>query len=533
MTLLPLIAMGRGVGAAVAGQVRRASWRAALVGAALLSLSGCLAQKADLRNVQDDLEKKIASLVKQEKDLQQSIKQARHDLDGLITDTRARMRAEVATIREQDLPKVQGKQEEQEHTLSTFRAQVDDLSVSLRKRLETIEKVQLSHAEALKAERERAEEAGRLSGELKKLSDAMVVLGQTVDKRLEEQDKSIQTGQAKVAESLTHRMEGESQELTKRFKEFQGAFAEFKGVLGEVDGRLAKSEARLQEGDQRSKELSAAVTGLTKRADGLAAKLEADERATSQHLGEVNKSITSVAKTVESVGDKLLARIQEQDVRLEEIGRSLAAVRGKGAARATDNQSARPKSNASGLNGRPAGKSQRASMPSSAEAGSEGPKEPETQSSNGARAEVPQQVASVDPAPRSVETKGPVGKTVYDENLQKFKGGDFEGARQGFADFLTLYPSSELAPNAHYWIGESYFGAKDYPHAIDSFARMRATYPKSDKVPAALLMEGYAYLALKDQPKAASLLRQVVLSYPKTPEAGKASTKLSQFKSSR
>ena len=124
-------------------------------------------------------------------------------------------------------------------------------------------------------------------------------------------------------------------------------------------------------------------------------------------------------------------------------------------------------------------------------------------------------------------------KLEYERLLGLFRDGDLDGARQGFAVFLRDYGDSELSPNARYWLGETYYGKKDYQQAIDSYDRVEVDFPKSDKAPAAILKKGYAYLAMKDRKRASLAFSQVVASYPRTPEAGKASDKLSQLRESR
>ena len=97
-------------------------------------------------------------------------------------------------------------------------------------------------------------------------------------------------------------------------------------------------------------------------------------------------------------------------------------------------------------------------------------------------------------------------------------------------EFLVQHPHSDLAPNARFWLGESYYGKKDYSRAIDAYDQVQLNHPASEKVPAALLKKGYAYLALKDRKKAASALKQVIDLYPRSPEANKAMDKLNQLK---
>ena len=118
----------------------------------------------------------------------------------------------------------------------------------------------------------------------------------------------------------------------------------------------------------------------------------------------------------------------------------------------------------------------------------------------------------------------------YERTLTRFKDGDLDGARQGFAEFLVQHPHSDLAPNARFWLGESFYGKKDYPRAIDAYDQVQLNHPASEKVPAALLKKGYAYLALKDRKRAASALKQVIDLYPRSPEANKAIDKLNQLK---
>ena len=156
-------------------------------------------------------------------------------------------------------------------------------------------------------------------------------------------------------------------------------------------------------------------------------------------------------------------------------------------------------------------------------------------------ASLPAQAEAVTPAVESEESpRQQVGqsserpdKIEYERLLALFRDGDLDAAQQGFAAFLRNYESSDLAPNARYWIGEAHYGKKDYKQAIDSYDRVELDFPQSEKVPAAMLKKGYAYLAMKDKKRASSAFKQVVTLYPRTPEAGKASDKLSQLKESR
>jgi tol-pal system protein YbgF len=117
----------------------------------------------------------------------------------------------------------------------------------------------------------------------------------------------------------------------------------------------------------------------------------------------------------------------------------------------------------------------------------------------------------------------------YEEVMAVFKQGNLDRARQGFTEFLMMYPASSRAASAQYWLAECFYGSQQYEKAIGAYQRVEQQYPNSEKVPASLLKQGFAYLALDNRSKARSNLERVVQLYPATPEAGKASERLRQL----
>jgi len=53
-----------------------------------------------------------------------------------------------------------------------------------------------------------------------------------------------------------------------------------------------------------------------------------------------------------------------------------------------------------------------------------------------------------------------------------------------------------MAPNAQYWLAESYYGQKNYPQAIEEFDLVIRDYPDSPKVPSALSKQADAYVQM-------------------------------------
>jgi tol-pal system protein YbgF len=269
--------------------------------------------------------------------------------------------------------------------------------------------------------------------------------------------------------------------------------------LAETVGVLAKAvDAKLGSHDKTLEQLSRSLTDLSARVD-------ADGKLTSEHLAEVNKSVSSVAKALRAVGEAIETREAEQDRRLDEMTKALHGMAA---------QAGKVKEGKSAKNGK-----QTSRAGDSAEAGT----------AKGSGQPAPGPAAS---APAAVAAEGTATDgedKSYEQSLQAFKNGDYDGARKGFADFLQRHPDSKLASNAQYWVGECYYGAKDYGQAIEAFDRVQRSYPDSAKVPAALLKKGFAYVALNDRGRASSTLKQVVEAYPRSPEATKAKEKLAQL----
>ena len=99
---------------------------------------------------------------------------------------------------------------------------------------------------------------------------------------------------------------------------------------------------------------------------------------------------------------------------------------------------------------------------------------------------------------------------------------DYSGAIEQFKKFLEKHPDSNLADNAQYWIGESYYALQNFDQAIVEFDLVRKDYPKSDKVPAAWLKIGYSFAELGNRVDARLFLQEVINRFPQSKEAEKA-----------
>jgi tol-pal system protein YbgF len=80
-------------------------------------------------------------------------------------------------------------------------------------------------------------------------------------------------------------------------------------------------------------------------------------------------------------------------------------------------------------------------------------------------------------------------------------------------DFLARFPKDELAPNAQYWLGETYYAEKRWNDAIVEFQKVLKEYKTSDKVPDALLKIGMSFQAEGDCKNAELFFEEVAQSH--------------------
>ncbi len=447
-----------------------------------LLLPGCVAQQAELK--------------KAEKDLQQQLSQ-----------TRARQSQEISTLREHELPQLRGELEKALHQARELQNKQDDFkhrSAQLEQQTKKLEQLATkletdSNTRYLWMQKSFETQDAKVSARLDELSKAMEALKKEVIDVVQRTNEGL-------AKRVDVKLDGHQKELTEhqnKIEQLSQKFVQFNQALTGFRDALTGLNDRVGEQEQAAKHLSA--------------RLDADSKTTATHAEDVNRSVVSITKALEAVGKKVTARLDEQDNRIDALAKTLEQV--------SNRSTSIPQTH----------KSAQHSAPGQNEAGPEGgetSKSSAGQEATGSATTIvpPQEASKFEPAQASPD---PPDRVRYERVLSMFRDGDFEGARQGFAGFLEDYPNSNLAPNARFWLGESYFSKKEFQRAIDAYDKVEIDYPGSEKVPAAILKKGYAYLALKDKKRASSAFKQVVTLYPKTAEAGKASDKLAQLKEVR
>ncbi|MFP7722598.1 tol-pal system protein YbgF [Lysobacter sp. A3-1-A15] len=117
-------------------------------------------------------------------------------------------------------------------------------------------------------------------------------------------------------------------------------------------------------------------------------------------------------------------------------------------------------------------------------------------------------------------------REAYDAAFEALKAAQYAESARRFQAFLAQYPGGSYAPNALYWLGESYYVTQNYRMAKEQFQALLDRYPTHDKAPGALLKVGLSRYGLDDLDGAERTLEDVVARYPTSDAARTAADRL-------
>ncbi|MCX6132864.1 MAG: tetratricopeptide repeat protein [Ignavibacteriales bacterium] len=132
------------------------------------------------------------------------------------------------------------------------------------------------------------------------------------------------------------------------------------------------------------------------------------------------------------------------------------------------------------------------------------------------KAELDRAAAAAKPPPPP-----PAPAATYEGAQKAFGEKKYDEAIQMFQALLDGGTPEDLADNCHYWIGESYFGKKDYKEAVKHL-EMVFQYKTSEKKGDAYYMLGRAHEMLGDKAKAKESYEKVVKDFPTNDNVKKA-----------
>ena len=123
---------------------------------------------------------------------------------------------------------------------------------------------------------------------------------------------------------------------------------------------------------------------------------------------------------------------------------------------------------------------------------------------------------------------GPGPDQMYELSLQQFRRGSLGTARQGFREFLRVFPTHERAPDALFYVGETFAG-ESADSAAAVYQQVVKTYPNSSRAPSALYKLGLLAEQRGDKAAARTYYARVIAGYPRSDEANLARDKLQRL----
>jgi tol-pal system protein YbgF len=114
-------------------------------------------------------------------------------------------------------------------------------------------------------------------------------------------------------------------------------------------------------------------------------------------------------------------------------------------------------------------------------------------------------------------TPGP--NQLFQLALDQLRRGSTGAARLAFQDLLRQYPSSDVAPDAVYYIGESYAAEGNVQAADSAFGAVVARFPESPRAPTAMYKRAGVLRDAKKPQAARAVLEALVRQYPRSEAA--------------
>lgn len=157
---------------------------------------------------------------------------------------------------------------------------------------------------------------------------------------------------------------------------------------------------------------------------------------------------------------------------------------------------------------------------------------PTATSATAAAASTPPPVPAVqDSAPRVYGDASTIARSgdergAYNAAFDALKAGRYADAARAFQAFLDVHPNGVFAPNALYWLGESYYVTQNYALAQEQFEILLDRHPTHDKAAGALLKIGLCQYGLRQLDEAEATLLRVTDRYPGTEAARTADDRL-------
>ncbi len=120
--------------------------------------------------------------------------------------------------------------------------------------------------------------------------------------------------------------------------------------------------------------------------------------------------------------------------------------------------------------------------------------------------------ASQPAAPPSAAGLNP--QRLYDQAWADYAAGQWNLAIEGFQTYIKTFPKSDLADDAQFYIGETYYQDSKFNEAVAAYNELIANYPASNQLPSAYYKRGLCYDRLGQTDRARESFEYVIKNFP-------------------
>ena len=140
-------------------------------------------------------------------------------------------------------------------------------------------------------------------------------------------------------------------------------------------------------------------------------------------------------------------------------------------------------------------------------------------------------VTNTVPEPKKEELKRPEDPKEFLKLADdKAKTGEPEVARKLYTEFMKKFPRDEGMGEAHFGLGELFFGEQKCREALYEFGKVIQDYAKTKSAPVSYLRSSDCFKQLKMADESRLALEELVKSFPKSDAAKTAKTRLAELR---
>lgn len=108
-----------------------------------------------------------------------------------------------------------------------------------------------------------------------------------------------------------------------------------------------------------------------------------------------------------------------------------------------------------------------------------------------------------------------VSGSLYDKALAYIKESEYEKAEKALRNFISDNKDNELAGNAYYWLGETFYARAKYDQSAVNFLKSYKDFPKGNKTADSLLKLGMSLARMEKTKEACTTFDKLISEFPK------------------